>query len=163
MEIVVERLLVRELVEETASSARPLIERNGNEFAYHISDDAVEMVGDAVKLRQILLNLLSNAAKFTENGSVWLDVVREAEDVSFSVRDTGIGMSPEVLDTIFESFRQADSSTHRRYGGTGLGLAIAQRQCQMMGGTISVESRVGVGTTFVVSVPAIVSPPAQPG
>lgn len=137
-----------------------------------------------VKLRQALFNLLSNAAKFTERGTVTLTVSPESVELalpahpstseidavnalhlsshwlSFSVTDTGIGMSPEQVDKLFHEFAQADISTTRKYGGTGLGLAITQRVCQMMGGDITVESDLGVGSTFTIWLPRDVEPAA---
>jgi signal transduction histidine kinase/CheY-like chemotaxis protein/HPt (histidine-containing phosphotransfer) domain-containing protein len=116
------------------------------------------MVGDPTRIRQILLNLLSNAVKFTERGEVTVTVAASPGDGAyvwrFIVRDTGIGIPPEHLETIFDSFTQVDSSTSRRYGGTGLGLAICRRLCALMGGTIAAASVPGSGTTVTVTVPA---------
>jgi CheY-like chemotaxis protein len=115
----------------------------------------------------VLFNLLSNACKFTRQGVISLDVVRETaaggDWITFSVRDTGIGMSPEQMGKLFQAFSQAEASTMRQYGGTGLGLAITKHFCQMMGGDITVESEVGKGSTFTIRLPAEVSnPKAQP-
>jgi CheY-like chemotaxis protein len=112
---------------------------------------------DVTKVRQVLLNLLSNAAKFTEKGAVSLEVARE-QDVTgswvvFRVRDTGIGMTPEQTGKLFQAFMQADGSTMRKYGGTGLGLALSRKFCVMMGGDINVESAPGKGSTFIVRLP----------
>jgi len=111
------------------------------------------MHSDPMRVRQILLNLLSNACKFTDHGEVRLDVARAGQDVVFAVRDTGIGMNEEQLGRVFEEFSQADSSTTRKYGGTGLGLAISRRLARMMGGDIDVESTPGEGTVFALRLP----------
>jgi signal transduction histidine kinase len=124
------------------------------------------MYGDMTRIRQVLFNLLSNATKFTKDGKVELDVTRtqeEGEDwITFRVSDNGIGMTSEQLSRLFQAFSQADSSTARKYGGTGLGLIISLRFCQMMGGTISVESEPNEGTTFTVKLPAEVQTPVRP-
>jgi len=115
------------------------------------------MYGDLTKTRQILLNLLSNAGKFTSNGAVSVDVRRAANGggpcIEFSVTDTGVGMTVEQCRRVFEPFTQADVTTTRKYGGTGLGLAIVSRFCELMGGTIALESRPGEGSRFVVQLP----------
>ena len=118
------------------------------------------MHADVTKVRQTLFNLLSNASKFTEGGTITLAVARETVDdaawVTFRVSDTGIGMTPEQLASLFQAFTQADVSTTRKYGGTGLGLVITRRFCQMMGGDVTVDSAVGQGTTFTIRLPATV-------
>jgi signal transduction histidine kinase len=115
------------------------------------------MVADFMKTRQILLNLLSNAGKFTRDGAIALDVQRVTVGgrplVRFSVIDTGVGMTSQQTEKVFEAFTQADVTTTRKYGGTGLGLAIVSRFCQLMGGSVSVESRPGHGSTFIVQLP----------
>jgi CheY-like chemotaxis protein/anti-sigma regulatory factor (Ser/Thr protein kinase) len=120
------------------------------------------MRSDQTKIRQILLNLLSNACKFTNNGRVYLDVVRRPGDivdgVTLAVRDTGIGMTPQQKSRLFQEFTQADVSTTRRYGGTGLGLAISQRLAQVLGGRIDVDTADGAGSTFTVHLPARLDP-----
>src|SRR5262249_31387117 len=116
-----------------------------------------EMRADLTKVRQSLLNLLSNAAKFTKRGTITLEVAAESEDnidwLLFHVRDTGIGMTPEQLSRLFQPFSQAEESTSRDYGGTGLGLTISRRFCQMMGGDITVETTPGVGSIFTIRLP----------
>jgi signal transduction histidine kinase len=116
------------------------------------------MRADIIKVRQAVINLLSNAGKFTENGTVTLKVSRERRGdddwITMSVTDSGIGIPQGKIDHIFEAFGQADDSTTREYGGTGLGLPISQRFCQMMGGDIIVESEIGVGSTFTIELPA---------
>ena len=118
------------------------------------------MRSDLTKVRQALFNLLSNASKFTQRGTITLRAGREnsngGEWISFSVCDTGIGMSPEQTSKLFQAFTQADASTTRKYGGTGLGLAISRKFCQMMGGDIAVESALGQGSTFEVRLPSTV-------
>jgi signal transduction histidine kinase len=121
------------------------------------------MRADLTKVRQSLFNLLSNACKFTEGGTITLDVQRTqvggAEWIAFCVRDTGIGMSAEQVEKLFHAFTQADVSMTRRYGGTGLGLAISQRFCQLMGGEITAESTLHQGSTFTIWLPLVVHTP----
>jgi len=184
MDLYFETFDIATLIEEVASTAAPLIEKNGNTLNLHQISNMGTMHGDITKVQQILLNLLSNAAKFTKNGTVTLTASREkiaghssepreenssepAGDSQSSIAskeflvvnciDTGIGMNPEQLQHIFQPFTQADVSTTRKYGGTGLGLAISQRFCLMMGGNISVKSQEGVGSTFTIRLP--VNPP----
>ncbi|WP_342235627.1 response regulator [Inquilinus sp. OTU3971] len=144
------------LVADLAGASQPLAARNGNRLVVERPAGLGSMRADQTRLRQIILNLLSNACKFTEGGTVTLAVARDAEEgwVRFRVSDTGIGMTRDQLGRLFQEFTQADSSTTRRYGGTGLGLAISQRLAALMGGTIAVESEPGVGTSFTVRLPA---------
>ena len=146
------------LTRELLVTAQPLADKNGNRLALECALGAAPMCGDQMRLGQVLLNLLSNACKFTENGTVTLRIAesRQGELLGYtmSVADSGIGMSPEQLAKIFSEFTQADASTTRRYGGTGLGLAISKRLVEMMGGTIAVESTTGEGSTFKVWLPA---------
>ena len=148
---------IRDLVAEVAQTIEPLARKNRNRFVVETGQAAGTVVVDAVKFRQSLLNLLSNACKFTENGHVSLKVDRYETDgrrwVRWSVKDTGIGISLENQEKLFRPFTQVDSSATRKYGGTGLGLAISQRFCQMMGGHITVESARGQGSTFTIHVP----------
>ena len=113
-----------------------------------------------MRLRQAMLNLMSNANKFTERGTITIDARQGQENgrgwITIAVADTGIGMTPEQTDKLFQEFSQADASTTRKYGGTGLGLAISKRFCQMMGGDITVESQPGRGSTFTIRLPGIV-------
>ncbi len=145
---------LRECVGDTMKSLALRAHRKGLEIAYHIAPDVCEFVsGDPNRLRQIIVNLVGNAIKFTEMGEVLLDVALSAKDdkhldLEFSVRDTGIGIPSDKLDTIFEAFEQADTSMTRRFGGTGLGLAISSRLVELMGGRIRVESEPNVGSTF---------------
>ncbi|MDX1524511.1 MAG: response regulator, partial [Anaerolineae bacterium] len=134
--------------------------QNRNILAVHYSPDIGAIHADLTKVRQILFNLLSNACKFTSDGAITLTATRQAiagqEWLTFSISDTGIGMSSAEVDNLFKAFVQADSSTTRRYGGTGLGLAITQRFVQMLGGRIEVESDLNVGTTFTIQIPTAV-------
>ncbi len=145
------------MIHDTAASARPLAEKNGNELIVRCPDSIGQMHADPTRVRQILSNLLSNACKFTEQGRVSLEVTRSAKNgkgwVTFKVSDTGIGMTPEQVSKLFQEFSQADSSTTRKYEGTGLGLVISKQLCAAMGGEISVTSTLGIGTTFVTLLP----------
>jgi CheY-like chemotaxis protein/anti-sigma regulatory factor (Ser/Thr protein kinase) len=152
MELYLERFPVAELLDEVAGTARPLIAKNGNRLELSIPADIGQMRADQTKLRQILLNLLSNAAKFTEQGNITLAVERRGPEMRFQVRDTGIGMTPEQVAKLFQPFTQAESSTSTKYGGTGLGLTISKRFAELMGGDIATESTPGVGTTFTVRI-----------
>ena len=159
MELHNTRFSLSGLMEEAVTLTRPLAEKNSNTLTVRCPAELGTMVADIVRVRQIVLNLLSNACKFTENGAVTLDVapssVQGREGVLISVTDTGIGMSPEQMERLFQDFMQADSSTTRKYGGTGLGLAISQRFCRMMGGSITVESVPGKGSTFQAWLPRV--------
>jgi len=158
LEVTRSHFSISDMLSEVGMISRPLTEKNGNTLSLGDYADLGEMHSDDSKVRQILLNLLSNAAKFTKQGVIQLDVSRAAEDdgdwLTFRVTDNGIGMSPEQLAHIFEAFTQADSSTSRTYGGTGLGLTISREFCQLLGGNISVESKPGQGSVFTVKLPA---------
>jgi signal transduction histidine kinase len=149
---------VTELITEVRATALPLAARQGNTFEVHLEPELGAIIGDRTRLRQILLNLLSNAAKYTEGGAIHLSVRRSGEAgrdwLVFEVRDTGVGISPEALSRLFGAFERGDRSTRRRYRGTGLGLAITQRLCEHMGGRVSVDSEVGRGSVFTVRLPA---------
>jgi PAS domain S-box-containing protein len=148
---------VREMLDEVSTIGQPLAAKNSNKLTIRVPDDAGPMRSDLTRVRQILINLLSNACKFTESGTVELTVAndrREGRDyVAFQVSDSGIGMSPAQVAKVFEAFMQADSSTTRKYGGTGLGLAITRKFCELLGGGIEVESEPGKGSTFTVRLP----------
>ena len=152
--------LEREL-NEVVTTTRPMIEKNGNEFVEDYGDDLGEMHADLTKVRQALFNLISNAAKFTTEGSITLRARRISKDgepwISMAVTDTGIGIPEDKLDLVFEEFAQVDDSTTRDFGGTGLGLALTRQICRMMGGEISLESEFGVGSTFTITLPASAS------
>jgi signal transduction histidine kinase len=164
MALSLEPFSVSALVESVAFTTRGVVEKNGNQFLVHCAPDVGLMVGDQIKTRQVLINLLGNAGKFTARGTVWLDVTRHgvpgSGEVVFVVRDTGIGILAEHQAQLFKAFSQGDSSTTRRFGGTGLGLVISQRFCTMMGGTITLASEPGLGSTFTVRLPEHVPPDA---
>jgi signal transduction histidine kinase/CheY-like chemotaxis protein len=163
MDLYLERFEVETMVRDVVTTIQPLIEKNRNRLVLDLGEGLGAMRSDLTKSRQNLFNLLSNASKFTEEGTITLSVRREPADgrdwMSFRVADTGIGMTPEQLGKLFQAFSQADSSTTRKYGGTGLGLAITRRFAEMMGGTVDVESEVGHGTAFTIRVPAEVGEP----
>jgi signal transduction histidine kinase/DNA-binding response OmpR family regulator len=158
MDMHVEAFAIAPLVDDVISTISPVATKNGNQIIVRCPPDIGEMHADQTRIRQALLNLVSNANKFTEHGSVTVDVARVtgkgSEEITMAVRDTGIGMSSEQIGRLFQEFVQADPSTTRKYGGTGLGLAISRRFCQMMGGEITVESQLGKGSTFTIRLPA---------
>lgn len=161
MELHVESFDLAAVVRDCVDMAAPLATPNNNNIDVSLPDDLPPMTSDVTRVRQVVFNLLSNACKFTENGTVGLAVTLTDKDmVKIDVSDTGIGMSPEQLERLFSDFSQADSSTTRKYGGTGLGLAISQRFCRMMGGDVTVESMPGEGSVFKVSLPREI--PAEP-
>ena len=157
-DVYLESVPVQELIENVLITAYPLIERSSNQFELNLAPDLGTIVVDQAKLRQVILNLLSNAAKFTDQGKISLSVSQHLQadltnEIHFQVCDTGIGLTPEQIDSLFQPFTQADSSTSRKYGGTGLGLAISQRFCQLMGGEIVIDSKPGMGSCFTVRLP----------
>ncbi len=159
MELYLETFDVRTIIDDVATTVLPLIAANANTLDVHCAPDLGLLRADLTKVRQMLLNLLSNASKFTEKGRISLTVSREParsgreSDFLFSIRDSGIGMTHEQIGRLFEAFAQAEASTTRRYGGTGLGLAITKRFSEMMGGSVNVESEPGVGSTFTIRIP----------
>jgi GAF domain-containing protein len=160
MDLYVERIDIVAMLTEVDQISRALVEKNRNTFALDCPADVGAFDADMVKVKQVLFNLLSNAAKFTENGTITLTVTRRTDPaghgtVEFAVTDTGIGMTEEQQAKLFEAFSQADVSTTRKYGGTGLGLALSRSFCQMMGGDITVTSDLGVGSTFTATLPAV--------
>jgi CheY-like chemotaxis protein len=186
MQLFVEEFDLAKLVYEVRETVQPLVAKNGNTIEVECPANIGRMRSDQTKLRQILFNLLSNAAKFTEQGTITLHVGQtdtqsfkapEANPqlsrtdsefhpssfilYTFQIHDTGIGMTPEQLDTLFQAFTQADSSTTRKYGGTGLGLALSRKFAQMLGGEIHVQSEAGKGSTFTLILPEQV-PPSEP-
>ena len=150
-----EEFEIRELIADVRTVSEPLAAKNANQLRFEFEEGA--MYCDLVRVRQILFNLIGNACKFTKEGSVGLTVASVAgpagELMKFQVKDSGIGMSAEQIENVFEVFAQADSSTTRRYGGTGLGLAITKNFCEMLGGRIEVESTPGEGSIFTVWLP----------
>ncbi|HWA26137.1 MAG TPA: response regulator [Lacunisphaera sp.] len=158
MELYLETFDVSKTVTEVIATASPLIAKKGNTLALDCPTNIGAMHADATKLRQMLLNLMSNASKFTEKGTITLKVSKlaDGESIEFAVSDTGIGMTPEQLTRLFQAFSQADASTTSKYGGTGLGLAISKQFAQMMHGDITVTSTAGAGSTFTIRLPITV-------
>jgi signal transduction histidine kinase/CheY-like chemotaxis protein len=160
MDLSLETFDLYSLIDEIITTITPLIEKNHNQLVVQASKALGQITSDNTKMRQVIFNLLSNAAKFTSNGTITLDVQRVLLDgidqIEVRVIDTGIGMTPEQVKKLFQEFTQADSSTTRKYGGTGLGLTISRHFCRMMGGDVSVTSDYGKGSVFLVRLPAVV-------
>jgi len=158
VELKFESVQVADLIEEVMTTIRPLVKKNDNVISVIYQGGDETMYSDPTRVRQILLNLLSNACKFTEDGSIVLTVSSQtAEDkpwLQFTVQDSGVGIEPEKILTLFNEFTQGEVTTMRKFGGTGLGLAICHRLCQMLGGDISVSSKPGRGSVFTVNLPA---------
>jgi signal transduction histidine kinase/DNA-binding response OmpR family regulator/CHASE3 domain sensor protein len=158
VELYLETFDITNLIEDVAHTVQPMVETKANTLEVHGADGLGMMHADLIKVRQTLLNLITNACKFTEQGTISLETARERADnvdwITFNVSDTGIGMTPEQVGKLFQAFTQADVSTSSKYGGTGLGLTISRHLCRIMGGDITVESESGVGTTFIVRLPA---------
>ncbi|MBL8111992.1 MAG: HAMP domain-containing histidine kinase [Acidobacteria bacterium] len=157
-ELHLETFPLDDLVSTVVSTVRTLVARNANQLVVAGSPGAGSITADRTRLMQVLLNLLSNASKFTKGGTVTLAVSRvgsgESEEISLRVSDTGIGMTPPQLERLFQPFLQAEASTSATYGGTGLGLVIAKRFCELMGGDLTVESESGKGSHFTARIPA---------
>jgi len=153
-----EEIDLARLVEEVVATVAPLIKVQDNRLELQICPEPGRIVSDPLKLRQSMLNLLSNAAKFTSKGIITLTVMRmqgrNGDRIFIEVRDTGIGISREGLQKLFQNFSQAEANTSSRYGGTGLGLALTRRFCQSMGGSVEVESEPGIGSSFKIEIPA---------
>jgi signal transduction histidine kinase/CheY-like chemotaxis protein len=164
MELHLETFDIEALIADVAATVRPLVEKNRNVLLLEVTDPPGQMHADSGKVRQILFNLLSNASKFTDQGTITLTSTRLAGPgeawVELRVRDSGIGMTAEQLDRLFQPFMQADASTTRRYGGSGLGLTISRHFCRIMGGEITVESEPRSGSTFIVRLPVHVREPS---
>ncbi|HLO51012.1 MAG TPA: ATP-binding protein [Kamptonema sp.] len=167
-ELCLETFEIMNLVEEAIATIRPLAEKKANTIIVNCSENIGTMYADIIKVRQNLFNLLTNANKFTQNGKIVVTISRKHQLfsvngdasgnwITFEIKDTGIGITPEVQEKLFQPFVQADSSTTRKHGGTGLGLVITKKFCEMMGGTITVESEFGKGSTFTIMLPAAVS------
>jgi len=160
MELQLEDFALAPLIDNVVKTIEPLAAKNENRVAVSCDATIGRLHGDQMRLRQALLNLMSNANKFTERGTIAVDARQVQENgrgsITIAVADTGIGMTAEQMGKLFQEFSQADASTTRKYGGTGLGLAISKRFCQMMGGDITVESEVGRGSTFTIRLPRIV-------
>jgi len=163
MTLYMETFDVRGMIRDVEAIIIPLVEKNGNTLKVEFLQDPGAMHADLSKVRQGLFNLLSNACKFTSTGEVGLQVQRECSEgkewLLFSVRDTGIGITPEQMDRLFAAFSQADNSTSRKFGGTGLGLNITRSFCRLMGGDVTVKSEFGKGSIFTIRLP--VSPPGE--
>ncbi|MFN0067682.1 MAG: response regulator, partial [Limisphaerales bacterium] len=159
MTLYCEEFDVPRIVAEITATVAPLVEKKANRLVVDCPPAAGRMRTDQTKVRQILFNLLSNAAKFTERGTVTLSVARTGDTLEFAVSDTGIGLRPDQVERLFQPFTQADASTTRQYGGTGLGLTICRRFCEMLGGGIVVASEPGRGSRFTVTLPAEPQPP----
>jgi signal transduction histidine kinase len=158
MELNLETFALAPLIDGVVKTIEPMATKNGNRVAVHCDTAIGMMRADQMRLRQTLLNLMSNANKFTEKGTVTIAAHQGQENgrdwVTLSVADTGIGMTPEQMDKLFQEFSQASSKTASKYGGTGLGLVISRRFCQMMGGDITAASEPGKGSVFTVRLPA---------
>ena len=159
MELYIEEFDLKKVIDEIESTIKPLVEKNNNELKIDYNSDLKTMTADVTKIRQILLNLLSNSSKFTKEGTITISVTdSKAQDqsIDFTIADTGIGMTPEQVDKVFKPFTQADEKTTRKFGGTGLGLTITKMFAEMMGGDIDLSSEEGKGTTFIVTIPITV-------
>lgn len=158
MDLYLETFSISQLVKETATVIKPLADKNGNKLDVQIDPQSGAMHSDQTKVRQALYNLLSNACKFTQEGTIKLTVQRvtgaSGARIVFTVQDTGLGMSSDQIGKVFQPFTQADASTTRKFGGTGLGLSITRRFVEMMDGTLTVESALGKGSTFRLDLPA---------
>jgi PAS domain S-box-containing protein len=160
-----ETFAVRSMIDSVAATVAPLAKKTGNSLVVNCADEVGTIHSDLTKVRQTLFNLLSNACKFTRNGTITLTALRDTNEavhwIELQVRDTGIGMTPDQQAKVFEAFTQADDSTTRSYGGTGLGLAITKSFCRLMGGDVTLTSEAGKGTTFTVRLPAVPRAPSD--
>ena len=159
MTLYLEDFDIADMVNEVAATVPPLVAKNHNRLAVRCAADLGSMRADLTKVRQILFNLLSNACKFTTQGTIELTVERQPPQLLVTVRDSGVGMTPEQQAHLFEAFTQADATTFAKYGGTGLGLAISHRFCNMLGGNLYCTSEPGKGSVFTVSLPLLVPEP----
>jgi len=157
LDATLQKVEISQLIRDVAATAGPLVAKKRNQLIIQMANDLGAIETDPLKLRQSILNLLSNAAKFTSHGVIRLNVTRRKLDSGerfvIEVHDTGIGMSPEGLSRIFKNFVQSEQDTTQKFGGTGLGLALTKRFCTLMGGTVSVTSQPGQGSTFVIDIP----------
>ena len=154
MTLYLENFEVQTLLNEVAATVQPMINKNGNQLTLDVAPEIGSMRADVTKVRQALFNLLSNASKFTNKGSITLRARRQGADLVFDVIDSGIGMTPEQVGRLFQAFAQADASTSKKYGGTGLGLALSRKFCQLLGGDLTVASEAGKGSTFTATIPS---------
>jgi CheY-like chemotaxis protein len=163
MDLFLEKVQIQKLVHDIELTVKPLVGKKHNQFKVEIDTEQALIQTDTTKTRQILLNLLSNAAKFTENGIITFKINQQDEDwIRFEICDTGIGMTDEQVKKLYRPFTQVDPSTTRRFGGTGLGLAISKEFAEMMGGRIEVKSEFGEGSTFTLTLPLNVKDTSQP-
>ena len=165
MELFIEEFNLRKVANEIEDTIKPLVNKNKNDFTLEFNSIVKVMSADITKIRQVLLNLLSNASKFTKEGKITLtinDSNKKDDMIDFIVSDSGIGMTPAQVDKVFQPFTQADEKTTRKFGGTGLGLTITKMFAEMMGGDIYLESKEGEGTTFTVSIPRVVNDEKKP-
>ena len=148
---------IEQLLSEINNAAQPLMAKNNNHFILNCANGIGMMYSDNMRIRQILLNLISNAAKFTKNGTVCLNVTKDSsgDAIKFEVQDSGIGISKSYMKDLFSKFTQADSSTTKEYGGSGLGLSISKQLCSLLNGNLSVESKEGKGTSFTLTLSVI--------
>lgn len=156
MDTYIESFNIKDLINEVSVQIKPLIDKNNNTLVIEYDININHLSTDKTKLKQILFNLLSNSAKFTDNGTITLHIyIKNSQDdvINFSVTDTGIGMTEQQLSKIFKNFSQADSSIVSKFGGTGLGLLISKQFCDLINGTIQVKSILGIGTTFTIQIP----------
>jgi signal transduction histidine kinase len=165
MELHLETFSLVPVIEDVAKTIEPMASKNGNRLVIECPADLGTIHANQTRFRQSLLNLASNANKFTEQGSITVAAHRKRENgrdwITFAVTDTGIGMTAEQVGKLFQEFSQASSITASKYGGTGLGLSISRRFCQMMGGDITVESELGKGSKFTIRLPRIVDAPKE--
>jgi signal transduction histidine kinase len=165
MDLHLESFALALLIDGVIKTIEPLVAKNENQVAVHCDAAIGTMYADQMRLRQALLNLMSNANKFTDRGTITIKAGQRQQNgrewITLAVTDTGIGMTAEQMAKLFQEFSQASSSTASKYGGTGLGLAISRRFCQMMGGDITVESEPGKGSTFTIRLPRIVDDPNE--
>jgi signal transduction histidine kinase len=158
MNIKLESFKIQDVIQAAIHTIEPMVQKNKNVLEVQCDENLGYMVADSAWVRQTLINLLSNACKFTEGGEISLEVIRVNRNnvpwVIFKIVDTGIGIAQKEIRSVFSEFTQADSSINRKFGGTGLGLAISQRFCRMMGGVITLNSEVDKGSTFTIQLPA---------
>ena len=162
MEVAASPIELGSFLDDVVATVLPLVESNGNRLETRYAADLGTITADATKLRQIVLNLVGNAAKFTKNGRIGVSAAREGDRISIAIADSGIGIDARALAKLFTAFTQADAVTASKYGGTGLGLAVSQRLAQLMGGGITVESEPGQGSCFTLRLPIAPSVPPSP-
>ena len=155
MVIIPQSIDINEFLQEITTTIKPLVDKNNNKLVCDPCTHSENIYADPLRLKQVVINLLSNAAKFTSNGEIHIAVENAGDDFRLSVIDTGIGLTEEQLEKVFDAFTQADKKTSIKYGGTGLGLTISRRLCQMMGGDLTAISQFGKGSTFTITMPKV--------